>query len=76
MASSPEGLAGCWERAQLSPHRRESQGREPWARLHFYSLRRLLFEINIERGHPRPHSRTPWLSAATAERAELGAHGE
>lgn len=59
MASSPEGLAGCRARAQLSPHRRESQGQEPWAGLHFYSLRRLLCEINIERGHPDPTAGHP-----------------
>lgn len=41
---------------------------------HFYSLRRLLFEINIEEGIPTPR-RTPWFSTATAARAERGAHG-
>lgn len=30
---------------------------------HFYSLRRLLFEINIEEGIPTPR-RTPWFSTA------------
>lgn len=40
--------AGCWARAQLSASQGQSQGPEPEARMHFYSIRKLL-EINIEK---------------------------
>lgn len=55
---------GCWARGQLSPSQEDShRGWEPSAGLYFYSLRRLLFEINIEkRVSPDPTAREPALS--------------
>lgn len=41
--------------ARVRPSREDShRGWEPWAGLHFYSFRRLLFEINIEKRASRP----------------------
>lgn len=78
MASRPGGSGQTAGRgAQWSPSQEDShRGWEPWAGLHFYSLRRLLFEINIEkRASPTPQHET-WLSAARQlTEAELGAQG-
>lgn len=71
----PRGSGRLLGKGTAEPSPEGVTGRAPWTGLHFYSRRRLLFEINIEGGHPT-HSRTPWFSTATSERAELGAHGE
>lgn len=56
----PRGSGRLPGKGTAEPSQEGVAGRGPWPGLRFYSRRRLLFEINIEGGHPA-HSRTHTL---------------